>query len=45
MLAVAERRRGASVKYLTRLMRKLVLQYGGDWAEHLYEALIVVRIL
>jgi hypothetical protein len=34
----------ASVKYLTRLMRKLVLQYGGDWAEHLYEALIVVRI-
>jgi hypothetical protein len=34
----------ASVKYLTRLIRKLVLQYGGDWAEHLYEALIVVRI-
>jgi hypothetical protein len=33
-----------SVKYLTRLMRKLVLQYGGDWAKHLYEALIVVRI-
>jgi hypothetical protein len=34
----------ASVKYLTRLMRKLVLKYGGDWAEHLHEALIVVRI-
>jgi hypothetical protein len=34
----------ASIKYLTRLMRKLVLQYGGDWAEHLYEELIVVQI-
>jgi hypothetical protein len=34
----------ALVKYLTRLMRKLVLQNGGDWAEHLYEALIVMRI-
>jgi hypothetical protein len=29
---------------LTRLMRKLVLQYDGDWAEHLYKTLIVVRI-
>jgi hypothetical protein len=34
----------ASVKYLARLMLKLVLQYGGDWAEHLHEALIVVQI-
>jgi hypothetical protein len=32
----------AAVKYLTKFIRKLVLEYGNKWAEHFYEALMVI---
>ncbi|GAQ91265.1 hypothetical protein KFL_007540035 [Klebsormidium nitens] len=34
----------ASVKLVTKNIRKLILQHGLEWATHIFEALLVVRI-